>query len=155
MPTIDQAPITFVVPGQRMDSATRGARSAWPIPLGLDGTLKASVRLGMSRASGEAQRLIATPGRDIVVLHLANGPALILHPTTARDLLLAQAITTRGANAVPAHPPPPSTCQHNCAGRDWKARRSPRARPAVVGWAMYCWPGSTSSPAKCRTRQKI
>jgi hypothetical protein len=32
----------------------------------------------------------ATPGRDVVVLAIADGPTLVLHPEHARDLLLAQ-----------------------------------------------------------------
>jgi hypothetical protein len=35
-------------------------------------------------------RLIAVPGEDAVVLQIAGGPALVLHPENARDLMLAQ-----------------------------------------------------------------
>ena len=42
------------------------------------------------------------PGEDVVVLHVAGGPALVLHPETARELMLAQsdAKQTRGATAA-------------------------------------------------------
>ena len=35
-------------------------------------------------------RVTAVPGEDVVVLQIADGPALTLHPETARDLMLAQ-----------------------------------------------------------------
>lgn len=94
------APITFVIPGQRMDgAATRAAGSAARLspPMGLRGEVKASVRLGSTRAAGTAHRVVAVPGADMVVLHIADGPALVLHPNTARDLMLAQAGDGDGA----------------------------------------------------------
>lgn len=98
----DTAPITFVVSGQRVDAASRGAggTAAAAPPLGLGGTLQASVRLGTARggAAASTHRLDARPGRDVVVLHLVNGPSLVLHPSTARALLGAQtAAAARGA----------------------------------------------------------
>ena len=50
----------------------------------------ASVRVGAPRGSGDTVRLTARPGEDVVVLTVANGPTLVLHPEHARDLLLAQ-----------------------------------------------------------------
>jgi len=48
-------------------------------------------------------RVSARPGEDVVVLTIANGPTLVLHPADARDLLLAQsAATTRSALAAAA-----------------------------------------------------
>jgi tetratricopeptide (TPR) repeat protein len=46
--------------------------------------------------------MTAVPGEDVVVLHVAGGPALVLHPETARDLLLAQtaAKQDRGAKGA-------------------------------------------------------
>ncbi|MEO8296694.1 MAG: CHAT domain-containing protein [Burkholderiales bacterium] len=94
-------PITFVVPGQRLDAVTRSSGSGpLAVPLGLGGTLKASVRLGALRSGSPPQRLVAVPGRDVVVLHVANGPSLVLHPATARDLLMAQSGTARGSVAT-------------------------------------------------------
>lgn len=59
-----------------------------------------SVRVGAPRGNGETARLSARPGEDVVVLTVANGPTLVLHPDNARDLLLAQSADgTRAATA--------------------------------------------------------
>jgi tetratricopeptide (TPR) repeat protein len=99
------APITFVVPG-RADSGTRsgtgGAHDAsldrehagWP------GQIKASVRMGARRSGGELTRVVAQPGEDVVVLHIADGPTLWLHPETARDLMLSATGATRSGRAA-------------------------------------------------------
>jgi hypothetical protein len=86
--------ITFVVPGQ--PEAAPLARSA------TRGALKASVRLGTQRSGGEPVRVTARPGQDVVVLSIANGPTLVLHPADARDLMQAQSGATRSALAAPA-----------------------------------------------------
>jgi len=100
--------ITFVVPGQaQAPDAVRGAAQA-PLPAGLaQGRIKQSVRVGLHRAGGGEVRVTAVPGEDIVVLHIAGGPPLTLHPETARDLLLAQGDTRRGTTrgGTPAAPP--------------------------------------------------
>src|SRR5262249_35993214 len=81
--------ITFLVPGHAQEGApatTRGAARA--------------VRVGTERGGGEPVRVSARPGRDVVVLEIANGPTLVLHPAAARDLMLAQsASVTRSALA--------------------------------------------------------
>jgi len=92
-------PITFVIPGQTQAQRGAGAPPALPAG-GLPGQVKASVRLGARRAAGEAVRVQAVPGEDVVVLHLANGPMLVLHPENARDLMLGQSQAKRSA-AVP------------------------------------------------------
>ena len=51
----------------------------------------------------------AVPGQDVVALHLADGPTLMLHPETARDLMLAQSGSRRegqksARSAVPVPP---------------------------------------------------
>jgi tetratricopeptide (TPR) repeat protein len=51
------------------------------------GRIKASVRVGALRGKGEPVRLEATPGVDVVRLHLEGGPVLRLHPQTALELL--------------------------------------------------------------------
>jgi hypothetical protein len=82
------APITFVVPGIRADrGATRGAGgSAFPI-----GRAKDSITITAQRAAGESEvRTTAIPGEDIVLIEVAGGPELWLHPDTARDLLQSQ-----------------------------------------------------------------
>jgi len=66
--------------------------------MGLEGDLRASVEVGKRRAGGQAHRVTAQPGQDVVVLQIENGPSLVLHPTTARDLLMAQSVKQRGVN---------------------------------------------------------
>ncbi len=89
------APITFVVrgaPDSASGTATRGAAPA-ALPAGLvRGELRHSVQLAATRSGGapSKQRLQAEPGRDVVVLRIAGGPALVLHPEHARDLMRAQ-----------------------------------------------------------------
>ena len=102
IPRVSNAPITFVIPGQRQDGiATRGGASAvlpapaLAPPMGLRGSVKASVRVGATRGAGDAHRVTAVPGADVVVLHIANGPTLVLHPHTARDLMMAQSGSPR------------------------------------------------------------
>ncbi|HSC64497.1 MAG TPA: CHAT domain-containing protein [Caldimonas sp.] len=89
--------ITFIVAGQAQPAA-RSATGA---------RVRASVRVGTQRGSGEPVRVAARPGEDVVVLSVANGPTLVLHPADARDLMLAQSaaatrsalVSTRGAGA--------------------------------------------------------
>ena len=94
--------ITFIIPGQAQPvdaGTTRGAASA-PLPAGLpQGTLKQSVRVGTQRGGGSEVRVTAVPGEDVVVFHIANGPELVLHPETARDLMLAQGEVKRSRGA--------------------------------------------------------
>ena len=95
-------PITFVVPGRsQAPGATRGAASSagapgspWP------GQVKASVRLGTARDGGAPVRVTAVPGQDVVALHITGGPVLMLHPETARDLMLAQGSAQRGTTGA-------------------------------------------------------
>lgn len=89
-------PITFVVAGQRTSGTTRGTGpSAGPPEELPQGRVKESVRVGAHRGGDGAQtRVEAVPGDDVVVLRIANGPALVLHPETARDLFRAQAEAT-------------------------------------------------------------
>jgi hypothetical protein len=82
------APITFVVPGVRADrGATRGAGgAAFPI-----GRAKDSITVTAQRAAGESEvRTTAIPGEDVVLIEVAGGPELWLHPDTARELLQSQ-----------------------------------------------------------------
>jgi hypothetical protein len=69
-------PITFLVPGQPQRSSTRGARH--------------SVSVSATRGTGGLVEVQAIPGEDIVILRIADGPELVLHPENARDLLQAQ-----------------------------------------------------------------
>ncbi len=103
MATTAAQPIVFIVPGQEQPTRTRGAAPA-PLPAGLtNGVLKQSVRVGAQRGASGQVRVTAVPGEDVVVLHIAGGPALTLHPENARDLMLAQQgeiKRTRGARGV-------------------------------------------------------
>lgn len=95
---ISHTPITFIIPGPPRDGASRdltGPQSSQHL-LNLSGELKASIAVGVRRAGGETHRITAVPGEDVVVLHIGNGPSLVLHPSTARDLMMAQSPKERG-----------------------------------------------------------
>lgn len=107
MNTAPSAPaITFIVRGQPqpLAGATRGAGAASAAPaFGGQGTVTQRVRVGATRGSSDTVRVSARPGLDAVVLHISNGPSLMLHPETARDLMLAQSGLTRSAVASRSH----------------------------------------------------
>ncbi len=88
--------ISFIITGQA-EGGDRGAGAAAPVSRAARGTIKHAVRLAAQRGGGDTVRVSATPGEDVVVLHLANGPSLVLHPETARDLLLGQGTAQRSA----------------------------------------------------------
>lgn len=94
-------PITFVTTGVRGTATTRSGEMR-PAPIG---KVKDSVTLTAQRSSGgETVSLAeAVPGDDAVVLHIAGGPTLWLHPETAKELLEAQegAAPTRGGGVIP------------------------------------------------------
>jgi CHAT domain-containing protein len=107
MPQSDNKAITFVIPGQR--PASRGGAAPASAGAGIQGTVKDAVLLSARRGSSDSVRVTAVPGEDVVVLRMAGGPALVLHPHTARDLMLGQGTAQRGADptapdevAVPA-----------------------------------------------------
>src|SRR5262249_44414948 len=82
------APITFVIPGVRADGSTRGARAATQSS---HGRVKDSVTVSAQRGAGDSNiRTQAVPGEDIVIIDIAGGPSLWLHPENARDLLESQ-----------------------------------------------------------------
>jgi tetratricopeptide (TPR) repeat protein len=82
------APVTFVASGVRREGASRGGTG---IPVAGIGRVKQSVLLTSTRAAQEPDvRMEAVPGQDALVIHVAGGPALWLHPEHARELLLAQ-----------------------------------------------------------------
>ncbi|HAR26927.1 MAG TPA: hypothetical protein DCS46_21545, partial [Bradyrhizobium sp.] len=82
-------PIAFVMTGVRPDGTTRGARA--PAPTATE-HLKDSVIVTAQRGAGDAtiKTKAALPGEDIVVIDIAGGPSLWLHPESARDLLQSQ-----------------------------------------------------------------
>ncbi len=87
--------IRFVLTGQAQGGARGGSAPAASRPV--RGTVKTAVTLAAQRGGGETLRAGAVPGEDVVVLHLAGGPSLVLHPETARDLLRGQGSDKRGA----------------------------------------------------------
>src|SRR5262252_6362572 len=98
------ASITFAVPGEPSARGARGGLRAEP-PVTQKGTVKHSVRVAARRGEGAEIRVTATPGQDVVVLHIDNGPSLILHPEHARDLILSQknaSGTNRGTRTAAA-----------------------------------------------------
>ena len=98
----DKQPITFAVPGQSgpLGATARGYGGSPATPAALPGQVKVSVRVGLQRDGAAPVRATAVPGEDIVALHIEDGPVLLLHPATARDLLRGAAPSQRGdANA--------------------------------------------------------
>ena len=71
------------------------------LPGGLrEGRIKSAVHVGAQRGVGGEVSLTAVPEDDVVVLEIADGPALVLHPETARDD--ARRLERRSAAARPA-----------------------------------------------------
>ena len=93
--------ITFVITGHSQPTAGASADLA-PLAAQPRGSVKALVRVGTQRDGATPVRVTARPGEDIVVLTIANGPTLVLHPQDARDLMQSQAgAGTRSASATP------------------------------------------------------
>ncbi|MFN7631629.1 MAG: CHAT domain-containing protein [Cyanobacteriota bacterium] len=96
----DDSAITFIIPGVRQEGLSRGGLGPRSVGSGslspLDWEVKDSVRVESRRAGGETHRIIAKPGREVVVFTIENGPSLVLHPDSARDLLMAQSAKARG-----------------------------------------------------------
>ncbi|HRO58835.1 MAG TPA: hypothetical protein PK177_06660, partial [Burkholderiaceae bacterium] len=88
--------IGFVIPGSA--TADSGLGAAGGDAALRSGRSKGAVLLGARRGAGESVRLVASPGEDVVVLGIDNGPTLILHPENARDLMLSQDTRTRSAS---------------------------------------------------------
>ncbi|MDQ6629362.1 MAG: alpha/beta hydrolase, partial [Pseudomonadota bacterium] len=117
--------IVFVVPGQA---------GAMPTPptVARGGRLKASVRVGIARAGVEAVRVTARPGDDVVILAVANGPTLVLHPEDARDLMHAQAATTTRSSIAAAASGADEVAVPAQLG--WPGLESQSTRGATAGW---------------------
>ncbi|MEO5843842.1 MAG: CHAT domain-containing protein [Caldimonas sp.] len=136
--------ITFIVPGQ--------AQPAPPARSAAGGRVKASVRVGTERGSGDPVRVTARPGDDVVVLSVANGPTLVLHPADARDLMLAQ-------SAAMTEPPQSRSSLPAKGARPGLGR--PGARPTrdigstvteVVVPGQLGWPGLEAEATRGSTR---
>ena len=100
----DTQPITFAVPGQSGPPVAAATRGGAAPAAALPGQVKASVRVGVLRDGGVPVRVTAVPDEDIVALHIENGPVLLLHPATARDLMQGAAGGQRGAAEVAVQP---------------------------------------------------
>ena len=139
MSTAATAPITFVVRGQPQTSAgaTRGAGPAATAAFGGRGQTVQRVQVGATRGSSDAVRLTARPGLDAVVLHISNGPSLMLHPETARDLMLAQSGLTRSSMAAQPR------------GRSGTAATEVQV-PAQLGWHGLEQAGATRGATRGR-----
>jgi len=95
-------PIIFIVPGRERTGPGQTRGAAEPLPGGLSrGRVKHRVDVVTQRDAGTSTaRVAAVPGEDVVVLQIAGGPELVLHPEHARDLMLAQSVKrSRGAEA--------------------------------------------------------
>jgi hypothetical protein len=101
MTTSQAAPIVFAVSGQeeRLEGSSQlGARTDPTLGSRL-GRVKQFVRVS-ARSRGGEKRIEAVPGQDVVALQMADGPELVLHPETVRELLLAQnGLADRGAES--------------------------------------------------------
>lgn len=97
----DSQDIIFSVAGQPAQPQTRSSDAlgrSGPADASARGTVKVSVQVGAQRGPGQEVRVTARPGEDVVLLRIANGPTLVLHPEDARDLMRAQIPgATRGA----------------------------------------------------------
>ncbi|MHC8350851.1 CHAT domain-containing protein [Pseudomonas sp. RT4P38] len=81
--------ITFVVSGHEQNTSGTGA--PLHLPAGLtEGAVKYSVQVAVRRGTGSELSLDVDPDKDVMAVHVANGPVLILNPQTARELFLAQ-----------------------------------------------------------------
>ena len=120
--------ITFVIPGQLQTTAAGAASAA------TRGSLKAGVRVGTQRDGGAPVRVTARPGEDVVVLTLANGPTLVLHPEDARDLMRAQAGAGTRSAAVAVAVPVAGGEVLVGAQLGWPGLESGATRGATRGW---------------------
>lgn len=91
----DSEAIVFVVAGHSLPSGQTSSSIS-------NGKVKSAAKVAARRAGGDTVRLVAQPDEDIVLLHIANGPTLYLHPEDAQELLRAQQpiSSTRGAEVT-------------------------------------------------------
>ena len=95
--------ISFVVSGHEQTPSSSG--ELLPLPGGLaQGTVKYSVQVAVRRGTGSEVTLSVDTSKDVMAVHIANGPVLVLHPETARDLFEAQqsqaSRSAQGADSV-------------------------------------------------------
>lgn len=128
--------ISFLIPGQLQAAAGAASRGGAAAAAPSTSRIKASVRLhtGAARDGADAGGLVrvsAKPGEDVVVLTIANGPTLVLHPEDARDLMRAQAggPGTRAATVALGADEVAVSCHLAWAGLEASATRG-----ATRGW---------------------
>jgi tetratricopeptide (TPR) repeat protein/pimeloyl-ACP methyl ester carboxylesterase len=81
--------ISFVVSGY--EQTPLNSDSSLPLPGGLtEGSVKYCVQIAVRRGMGSEVTLNVDTSKDVMAVHIANGPVLVLHPETARDLFEAQ-----------------------------------------------------------------
>lgn len=95
---ISNTPIKFFVCG-RSGTLGDGTRSGgFEVSPAIGGQMVASVVVEAHRDSGPGVEIEAVPGKDVVVLHVEDGPVLYLNPATARDLLSGPTGPQRGSS---------------------------------------------------------
>lgn len=92
--------ITFVVSGHGNNASNSVAMLQLPAGL-TEGTVRYSVQVAVRRGTGSEVSLNVDPEKDVMAVHIANGPVLILNPETARELFLSQqSSASRGAQGT-------------------------------------------------------
>ena len=132
--------IEFIVPEQSDAQAA-------PPQLASRGRVAASVKVGATRAGATPVRVSATPGEDVVVLEIANGPTLVLNPEDARDLMLAQSGAATRSETAPGNAVAVPT-QLGWPGLE--AAATSGTTRGFLGSVLLS--GCTSSPASTRIR---
>ncbi|NLD67547.1 MAG: CHAT domain-containing protein [Limnobacter sp.] len=124
--------IGFVIPGSATADSVLDADGGDAVLR--SGRSKGAVRLGARRGAGESVRLVASPGEDVVVLGIDNGPTLVLHPENARDLMLSQDTRSRSASRGAAEVEVP-------AQLGWPGLEQAAGQGATRGAPMRGWLG--------------
>ena len=118
--------ITFLVHGKAVATPSGGATR--DLLNQLPGAqLKQSVKVGTLRGSDAGILVAAAPG-DVVVIHIANGPSLMLHPDNARDLLMAQ----QGGTPVAGRGAGPAAYQQVPTSLGWELQNAPVQQRGVI-----------------------
>jgi pimeloyl-ACP methyl ester carboxylesterase len=81
--------LTFIVPSEDSRPIVPGEGAPDDL-LSKVGEVRDTAVVSALRGDGNERRLDATVGEDVVVLKIQDGPSLVLHPETARDLMLGQ-----------------------------------------------------------------
>ncbi len=152
---------------------------AQALPMGLTrGRVRHSVQVSAVRgaASADMHQVCAVPGQDVVVIHINDGPSLMLSPENARLLMRAQQGALRPPAAAPVDPtaatpnahagdgagPPTSQSASTAApGADADAATADNAttqsarQKALDDDARRCGPASASAPHGANARSSV